>query len=137
MAHAGGAPLKYTIDDLNKGINDFWAYIEANQVAPTLERLYDILDWDNETLKDYENRSEFSATIKRVRRKILASKVEKLNDTRNPAGIIFDLKNNYHYTDKTEQTIELSGVNGQPLATMTDDQVKSNLEALGYVKKSD
>jgi hypothetical protein len=56
-------------------------------------------------LSDYEEKEEFSDTIKDAKQYIRATKVEKLNmQGSNTAGIIFDLCNNGKYSNKHNET---------------------------------
>ncbi|BDF60171.1 hypothetical protein CE91St37_03210 [Christensenellaceae bacterium] len=66
------------------------------------------LDVDRKTLLNYGEREEFFPTIKRARQKVEQWWEERLA---NPAatGAIFNLKNNFDWKDKTEQSINVSG----------------------------
>lgn len=70
-----------------------------------------------ETLLDYEDREQFSDTIKAAKLKC-ESYSEQMLFTPSPTGSIFNLKNNYGWKDKTELDNHHSGevqfVNGVP-----------------------
>ena len=72
---------------------------------------------DRHALAEYEGYDGFSATVKRARLRIEQDRAERLieKDTFTP-GLIFDLKNNHGWKDKTEQ--ELSGPDGGPVQTV-------------------
>jgi hypothetical protein len=106
----GGAPLKFTPEELENKIKDFWVWIKKNEKPPTLERLYCFLECDKELLNQYEHRAEFAETVKKAKREILAGKVENLHVARNPAGTIFDLKNNHGWVDKQDISVDVKHV---------------------------
>lgn len=60
------------------------------------------LDTSRETLLDYEDRPEFSDTIKRAKEIIHNYVEEQLMTRAAPTGVIFNLKNNWGWKDKTE-----------------------------------
>lgn len=85
-------------------------------------------------LADYaKDHPEFSDTIKRARLKIESQRIEDCveNDTKNAAGIKFDLINNFDYKDKLETTNNTT-VTLPPQFKITDlgtmDNVKSIIE---------
>jgi len=70
------------------------------------------------SLFDYATRNAgheaFAATIKRAKLRIEAQRVEALVMCRgNPAGMIFDLKNNFGWRDA--QAVEVTGADGGPV----------------------
>lgn len=65
------------------------------------------LDTSRETLLDYEDRPEFSDTIKAAKDKCQWYTEHNLNTASNATGSIFSLKNNYGWREKTE--LENSG----------------------------
>ena len=69
---------------------------------------------DKQSLMDYSKDSEFSFTIKRAKARIESQRNRRLVDGNgNTAGMIFDLKNNFGWTDK--QNIEHTGPEGGPI----------------------
>lgn len=61
------------------------------------------LDTTRETLLDYEAKEKYSDTIKKAKEACQAYAEESLFVGKNPAGAIFNLKNNYNrWKDKTE-----------------------------------
>lgn len=134
----GGRPLKFTdekelqakIDEYFKSCWEqkidmwgnplFWKDEKGNkipdrpvlkQVKPyTIGGLAVFLDCSRDTLVEYGHKKKFSDTIKRAKDIIYAYKEERLSVAPNAAGIIFDLKNNYGWKDKTEQDITSDGL---------------------------
>ncbi len=106
-----GRPLKFrTVQELEGKIQEYEEYIKEEKKPMTLERLACFLGCSTELLRRYGKEDKFYATIKDIRERIGADKVERLNTPGQPvAGIIFDLKNNHGMKDKTEQKIDHSG----------------------------
>lgn len=103
-----GRPLKFTPEEFERRVNQYFRYCEEKKKPLTLERLATFLNCDSETIRDYKHRDEFFATIKRLREYILANKVETmLSGKGSTIGYIFDLKNNHGWKDKQE--IETTG----------------------------
>jgi len=77
------------------------------QIRPyTITGLANALDTTRETLLDYEDKEEFSDTIKKAKCKVEQYVEEYLFVGRNTAGAIFNLKNNYsRWKDKVEQEL--------------------------------
>lgn len=81
--------------------------VEVSHKVMTKQKPYTItglalaLDTSRETLLDYQERPEFSDTIKKAKDKV-HSFVEYTLMTGNPTGAIFNLKNNYGWEDKTK-----------------------------------
>lgn len=87
-------------------------------VIPTISGLAVALDTTRRTLLDYEDREEFSHTIKRAKQRIEATTESLLvNGGATPAGVIFNLKNNYGWVDRTET--EVSG-GSDPIKVLLD-----------------
>ena len=121
-----GRPLKYkTVEDLQDAIDKYFERCDSNTktvlhqktgelitipypIPYTVEGLAATLEVDRRTITNYEERSEFFPTIKKAKNKILQNLKERALLGDNVASItIFNLKNNYGYTDKQE--IEHSG----------------------------
>ncbi|BDF57503.1 hypothetical protein CE91St36_03200 [Christensenellaceae bacterium] len=105
----GGRPLKFkSAKDLEKKIGEYFDRCEKKGMPFTMSGLANGLDVDRKTLLNYGEREEFFPTIKRARQKVEQWWEERLA---NPAatGAIFNLKNNFDWKDKTEQSINVSG----------------------------
>ena len=70
---------------------------------------------DKQSFSNYETYGhEFSLTVKKANMRIELDRHERLIDKEKfTAGVIFDLKNNHGWKDKTEQ--EHTGADGAPL----------------------
>lgn len=75
--------------------------IMTEQKPYTITGLALALDTSRETLLDYEDKAEFSDTIKKAKDRC-HNYVENSLLTSNPTGAIFNLKNNYGWKDKSE-----------------------------------
>lgn len=109
-----GRPLKFKDPvELQHKIDAYFEYCdnlvmvnkEGDEVPTpqpyTISGLARCLDVDTETLRNYENRDEFFATIKQAKQR-----VEEYLETRlygqAVTGVIFNLKNNFKWKDKHE-----------------------------------
>jgi len=132
--HAGGRPRKYeTVEAMEERIEAYFAKCDERVVRMvvgdksykelvdvprpetyTVQGLSVFLDLSREGLLEYEEREEFSDTIKRAKAIIEENKVTHLldGDGYGP-GRIFDLKNNCGWVDKQE--LEHSGEIKGPL----------------------
>jgi len=90
-------------EDMQKLIDAYYADCDEREMPYTIEGLAVACDCDRKTILNYSKDSEFFPTIKKARDKILARLAElAISGKGNPASIIFNLKNNYDYTDKQE-----------------------------------
>jgi hypothetical protein len=114
-----GRPLKFqSIEKLQEQIDAYFSACDAHTVqkvtkdgdvvdviepkAYTVSGLAVALDTFRDVLMDYENRDdEFSIAIKRAKAKCLACAEDRLYSDFTP-GVIFSMKNNYGFKDKTE-----------------------------------
>lgn len=137
MAHAGGRPRKYKcVEDMQVLIDKYFeeSWDTDNNGRRYMVRPYTVsglayaLGMDRQMLVDYAARDEFSDTIKNAKRKIEAFAEEQLFTNRNAAGVIFSLKNNYGFRDKSEQTLTVNDI--------TDD-LKRARERANQAKKKD
>lgn len=133
----GGRPLKFkTVKELQTKIDAYFEYCDPHeseelQVVPiykdkkrvgeeikkvktvSQQRPYTItglaywLDTSRETLLNYEENSKYFDTIKKAKERIHNFTEEKLYGGAHPTGVIFNLKNNWGWKDKTE--VEESG----------------------------
>jgi hypothetical protein len=88
---------------------DYKGEIVKRQVKPfTITGLASFLETTRRTLLDYEQRNDdFSHTIKNAKSKIEAYAEENLYTPKIAAGVIFNLKNNFGWEDKS--AVETSG----------------------------
>ena len=123
MALIGRPPNFERVEEIQNSIDEYFVYIEGEfhlvTVSPKEGEPYKEKVWDRppeypsitglafylgfasrQSLYDYEERGDFSYTIKRARLKIEASYEQGLNRT-SPTGAIFALKN-FGWTDRSE-----------------------------------
>lgn len=95
---------KHQLMDGNKYLyEDVIETVWVEPKCPTVSALAVALDTSRETLINYESREEYFDTIKKAKQFIEACTEELLITGKVPAaGIIFNLKNNYGWKDKTE-----------------------------------
>lgn len=97
--------------------------VMTKQVPYTITGLALALDTSRKVLVEYEDKEEFSNTLKKAKQKV-ENFVETLLITSNPAGPIFNLKNNYSWRDKTEQDISVKEL-PKPIMDVTN-AIRSN-----------
>ena len=116
----GGRPPKYSNNKvLSKKIDEYFLWCDSQLVtldAKIIYKPYTIsgmclyLDITRETLCEYQKLEMFSDTIKKAKNKIENWLEEhSLSGDTNPAVSIFNLKNNFKWTDKTETDITSKG----------------------------
>ncbi len=114
---AGGRPLKFkTVQELQEKIDAYFdsCWEEENgvkkQTRPyTITGLANAIGIDRKTLLEYQERDEFSNTVKEAKRKVAQYVEEYLFMGKNQTGAIFNLKNNFDWKDKTETDITSGG----------------------------
>lgn len=80
--------------------------IKKDAVVPTVSGLAYALDTTRRTLLDYESTDEYFHTIKRAKQFIEAANEALLvNGGVVPSGVIFNLKNNWGWVDKSEVSV--------------------------------
>ena len=112
MSNKVGRPLLFkTVEELERRIEEYFEYCEINEKPMTMSGLAYYLEIDRQTLINYKNRDEYFGTLKRAKQRVLMDTEERLQTAQQPtAGIIFSLKNNYNWTDKTEVEQKVEGV---------------------------
>lgn len=95
----------------------------------TISGLAVFLDTSRETLINYQERPEFFDTIKEAK-DIIENHWEQRLDGSNVTGVIFNLKNNWKWADKTEQEItNPDGSLNNPYANLTEDELRALADA--------
>jgi len=112
MAHAGWRPLLFkTKEDLQEKIDAYFASCysfneETNReecIRPlTISGLAVELETSRQTLINYWDSEEFIDTIKKAKQRIENWTEEQLYRNTQVTGVIFNLKNNYDWKDKSE-----------------------------------
>ncbi len=110
MAHAGGRPLKFkSVEELQNKIDAYFEYCDSNNKPYTVSGLALALDTDRITLIRYEERDEFSNTIKRAKQKVENQFEERaICGEYNPTMAIFLMKNNFKYEDRIQQDVAVT-----------------------------
>lgn len=119
MAHPVGRPRKFkSVKELQDKIDLYFESCrginketgEEVYIRPlTITGLALALDTTRDVLLDYQNDpdlKEFSYTIKRAKQIIESYAEEQLYSNPRTAGVIFAMKNNYGWVDKTESTVD-------------------------------
>jgi len=105
-----GRPRKFnTAEEMQAVIDD---YLGAED-RPTVTGLALALNMTRQTLLQYEHDGEFSDTVKMAKARVEDALERALWDS-NPAGKIFNLKNNFGWKDAKEQ--QITGAEGKPLS---------------------
>lgn len=99
-----GRPLKFKNEaELKKAVDAYFAECVAEEKPKTMCGLALALGVDRRTLVNYSNNEEFFPTIKAARQIVEEQNEEMLVTGRgNATGIIFNLKNNFGWVDKSE-----------------------------------
>lgn len=102
-----GRPLKFqTVEELTAAIETYFASCKGDNgqwVRPlTITGLALALDTTRQTLLDYENKDEFTDTVRRAKLTVESYAEEQLFIGRNPSGAQFALKN-HGWEDKSHQ----------------------------------
>jgi hypothetical protein len=109
---AGQPPIFKSAAELQSKVDEFFvsddAFLietiggeEKRTFAPTMAGLALHLEVDRKTIVNYSHKEEFFLTIKKARARIEAHLEKKLYGN-NVTGLIFNLKNNFDWKDKSE-----------------------------------
>lgn len=99
-------------------IDTEWASI------PSILWLCEYLDIVRNTLSDYESKPDYSDTIKKAKTRIEKYNAEQLYRKEQVTGIIFNLKNNFDWKDKTESEVKMTAQINNLSDLPTDELVK-------------
>ena len=105
---AGRKPKFKTAEEMQEGVDLFFADCEANEYHPTVSGLAYSLGMSTEALRNYEAKDGFLATVKGAKQRVEMAIEQSLMSGRNATGAIFNLKNNFGWKDKSEQDITSS-----------------------------
>lgn len=120
-----GRPLKYeTPEALQKAVDAYFDNLKEGQ-PPTVSGLALALDVDTSTLRNYEGREEFFATIKKAKQRIEEALESGLWGG-SVTGLIFNLKNNFGWKDKQE--VDHQSSDGSMTPQWNLQPVKANAE---------
>jgi len=89
----------------------YFAFVEANGKMPTLSGICLFMGFsDKQSFSNYATYGdEFSLTVNKARLMIEDDRNQRLAKADFSPGIIFDLKNNHGWKDKTEQEVTVLG----------------------------
>lgn len=118
----GGRPRKFKDDEvekMQKMIDEYFEFCDnrmktvfheklgeiavSNPAPYTMSGLANKLGMDRDTLINYSKKNKFFGTIKKARNRVQEDVENRLMETHNQSGAIFNLKNNFGWKDKTEQ----------------------------------
>ena len=121
----GRPPIFESAEELGNMIHEYFETTEEGKEHPTITALALYLGFESrQSFYDYEDKDQFSYTIKRARLRIEANYEQQLF-SKNPTGPIFALKN-FGWRDKQEVEQKHSGgisINwSDPKLRHTDDQ---------------
>jgi hypothetical protein len=137
----GGMIMKEVeVDDLSQRPDEETQWHITQPKVMTVSALAVWLGTSRETLIDYgsgkydekaldaDTRLKFSDTIKEAKDLIESQWEERLVGS-NVTGVIFNLKNNYKWQDKTEQEITNPDGSMNPYANLNEDELRALAEA--------
>ncbi len=118
-----GRPKKYTEVELMKQKTDLYFKKCDNKNEPyTVTGLCLALDITRETLNQYLKDEQFSDTIKKAKLKVENYLEKHLIIDSSTTGIIFNLKNNFGWTDKQE--LKHSGNINNPFEGLSTEELR-------------
>ena len=89
-----------TVEDLEKAIDNYKQYLQANDRPPTIAGLAYYTGIERQTIYNYEKDEAYFDTIKKLRDWVIMTYEEEAIIKGN-GGVVFMLKN-YGYTDRQE-----------------------------------
>lgn len=123
MAGKGGRPKKYTeVEIMQQKINKYFEECNKNNEPYTVTGLCLALDICRDTLLEYSKDKGFSDTIKKAKLKVENYLERHLITDNSTTGIIFNLKNNFGWTDK--QQLEHSGNINNPFEGLSTEELR-------------
>ena len=112
MGKVGRPKAFKSVKEVEEKINAYFNYCEEKEKPYTMSGLAYYLGIDRKTLLNYSKNEEYFHTIKKARDKVQMQLEECLYRLGNNSGVIFNLKNNFDWKDKIEQTNDsLSEIN--------------------------
>ena len=113
MSKVGRPKIFNDVKEVEEKINAYFNYCEEKEKPYTMSGLSYYLGISRQTLVNYSNQDQFFDTIKKARDRVQMQLEENaLSNKANPTFTIFNLKNNFDWKDKIEQTNDsLSEIN--------------------------
>lgn len=123
MSKKRGRPKAYTeVEIMQKKIDQYFEECYKNNEPYTITGLCIALDICRDTLSEYMKKEEFSDTIKKAKLKVENYLEKHLIIDSSTTGIIFNLKNNFGWSDK--QQVEHSGNINNPFSGMSTEELR-------------
>lgn len=123
MARKSGRPKKYTeVEIMQQKIDKYFEGCNKSNEPYTVTGLCLALDICRDTLAEYAKKEEFSDTIKKAKLKVENYLERHLITDSSTTGIIFNLKNNFGWTDK--QQLEHSGNINNPFEGLSTEELR-------------
>lgn len=118
-----GRPKAYKeVKIMQQKIEKYFQECEQKQEPYTITGLCIALDICRDTLSEYMKNEEFSDTIKKAKLKVENYLEKHLITDSSTTGIIFNLKNNFGWSDK--QQIEHSGNVNNPFSELSTEELR-------------
>ena len=131
--------IRFTADDIENKINDYFNYCNENSKPFTMSGLALFLDCSRTTLYNYDkelikfkdisedDKLRILNAVKRAKRMVEAYQEEQLFIGKSPVGTIFSLKNNFNWKDAQEinNNTNISAVN--PIQQLSTEEIKQLL----------
>lgn len=126
MMSKNGRPKKYTqVDAMQQKINEYFDECDKKKEPYTITGLALALDLDRKSINNYAKDSKFFPTIKKAKLKVENYLEKYLITGGNSTGTIFNLKNNFNWSDK--QQIEHSGNLNNPFEGLSTEELRKIL----------
>lgn len=110
VGNEGGRPKKYqSVEEVERILDNYFVDCDNKEKPYTVTGLALALEMGRQQLLDYGKDEKFHDTIKKAKLKCEQYAEERLFGGGQVAGVIFNMKNNYGWKDKTEQDINVSG----------------------------
>ena len=127
----GGRPLKFkTVEEMKEKIDAYFEECIESGRPFTITGLALALDTTRDLLLDYQEKDEYSDTIKKAKLRCENYAEEFLFKGKNVVGSIFNLKNNYKRWDD-KQIIENKNNNDNLSPEELDQRIKELMEKVG------
>lgn len=123
MANKRGRPKAYAeVKIMQQKIDKYFNDCDMNKEPYTITGLALALNLDRKSINNYAKDSEFFPTIKKAKLRVENYLEKRLINDSSATGIIFNLKNNYGWSDK--QQIEHSGNVNNPFSELSIEELR-------------
>lgn len=127
MTKKKGRPKAYTeVEMMQQKIDKYFNECDYNKEPYTITGLALALDLDRKSINNYAKDSEFFPTIKKAKLKVENYLEKRLINDSSATGIIFNLKNNYGWSDKQE--IQHSGNINNPFSELSTEELRQMIK---------